>query len=47
MSHYIGSTTSVTDTPLRAYGEPPPLPGKRTRQGSGAAASAASGGAVP
>lgn len=27
VSHYIGSTISETDTPLRAYGEPPPLPG--------------------
>ena len=29
ISHYIGSTTSETDTPLREYGEPPPLPGQR------------------
>jgi penicillin-binding protein 2 len=29
ISHYIGSTISETDIPLRDYGEPPPLPGRR------------------
>jgi len=49
MSHYIGSTISETDTPLRAYGEPPPLPGKRSEAArpAGGAAPGANGGAVP
>jgi penicillin-binding protein 2 len=43
ISHYIGSTTSETDTPLRAYGEAPPLPGKRLSQ----ARPGVNGGTVP
>src|SRR5690606_8592555 len=48
INHYIGSTTSETDTPLRSYGEPPPLPGQARRDDAARAASAgAPTGAVP
>ncbi|MCX4242095.1 penicillin-binding protein 2 [Paraliomyxa miuraensis] len=46
-NHYIGSTLSETDVPLRAYGEPPPLPGQARRDEAAARAGIPTSGAAP